>query len=103
MIEATIATHPHGAEKVLAEVWLRSYWKGWLDLPALISFATREGATQIVTPCAPTGPVASALTGLARLAAAQGITRTRVLRGHDRQVWPHATLGFFRLREVVMR
>ncbi|WP_137112484.1 FAD-binding domain-containing protein [Rhodobacter sp. SY28-1] len=71
-------------------------------LPALLRLATEAGATQIVTPYAPTGPVASALNDLARLAEPQGLTLTRILRDHDRLAWPHATHGFFRFREAVM-
>lgn len=68
------------------------------ELAALLDFAEREGTAQIVTPYAPTGPVASALTDLARLAAERGITVSRLLREHDRRAWPHATHGFFRFR-----
>ena len=69
---------------------------------ALLDFAAREGATQIVTPYAPTGPLARSLTELAALATSQGITLSRILRDHDRRAWPHATHGFFRFREAVM-
>lgn len=72
------------------------------DLGALLDFAEREGTAQIVTPYAPTGPVANALTDLARVAATRGITVSRVLREHDRRAWPHATHGFFRFRNAVM-
>ncbi|MFM7333591.1 MAG: FAD-binding domain-containing protein [Tabrizicola sp.] len=72
------------------------------DLSALLDLAEAEGVKQIVTPYAPTGPVASALSDLARLAKPRGITLVRVLREHDRQAWPHATHGFFRFREAVM-
>jgi deoxyribodipyrimidine photo-lyase len=72
------------------------------DLTALLAVAETAGATQIVTPYAATGPVASALTDLARLATPRGITLARVLRDHDRMAWPHATHGFFRFREAVM-
>jgi deoxyribodipyrimidine photo-lyase len=75
---------------------------GRADLAALLELTHRTGATQIVTPYAPTGPVASALADLERLAAPQGITLVRVLRDHDRHSWPHATHGFFRFREAVM-
>ncbi|MFN3992361.1 MAG: FAD-binding domain-containing protein [Tabrizicola flagellatus] len=71
-------------------------------LPALVDLAERAGAVQIVTPYAPTGPVASALSDLASLAARRGIGLTRVLRAHDRHAWPQATHGFFRFREAVM-
>lgn len=72
------------------------------DLTALLDAAQAAGAAQIVTPHAPTGPVASALSDLARLASPRGITLARVLRDHDRQAWPHATHGFFRFRAAVM-
>jgi deoxyribodipyrimidine photo-lyase len=68
----------------------------------VLAFCERVGATQIVTPHAPTGPVASRLADLARQARTQGITLAAVLRDHDRQAWPHATHGFFRFREAVM-
>lgn len=32
VIDATLRTHPRGAEKFLAEVWWRTYWKGWMEL-----------------------------------------------------------------------
>lgn len=32
VIDATLRAHPRGAEKFLAEVWWRTYWKGWLEL-----------------------------------------------------------------------
>jgi deoxyribodipyrimidine photo-lyase len=71
-------------------------------LPALLRFAAEAGVRQIVTPYAPTGPIASALGYLARLAGPEGITLSRVLRTHDWEAWPHATHGFFRFREAVM-
>ncbi len=72
------------------------------DLAGLLDLAEANGATQIVTPYAPTGPIASTLARLSRLAIARGITVAQVLRDHDRQAWPHATHGFFRFREAVM-
>jgi deoxyribodipyrimidine photo-lyase len=72
------------------------------DLVALLDLAQTLGATQIVTPYAPTGPVASALSDLLALAAPRGIALARILRDHDRGAWPHATHGFFRFREAVM-
>ena len=72
------------------------------DLAALLGLADSEGIRQIVTPYAPTGPVASALKDLDRLARPRGITVARILRDHDLNAWPHATHGFFRFREAVM-
>lgn len=68
----------------------------------VLAQAQSEGAAQIVTPYAPTGPIASRLVELTRLARPQGITVARVLRDHDREAWPHAAHGFFRFREAVM-
>jgi deoxyribodipyrimidine photo-lyase len=72
------------------------------DADAVLAFAKQHGASQIVTPYAPTGPIATRLAALARMASEEGITVARVLRDHDRAAWPHATHGFFRFREAVM-
>lgn len=75
---------------------------GRADLSGLLDLADREGVRQIVTPYAPTGPMADALSDLARRAAPRDIAVAQVLRDHDRFAWPHATHGFFRFREAVM-
>ena len=72
------------------------------DLAALADWAAAQGAAQVVTPHAPTGPAQSALIRLAPLLACRGIALTRVLRDHDRTAWPHATRGFFGFRAAVM-
>jgi deoxyribodipyrimidine photo-lyase len=72
------------------------------DLTDLLDLVDRDGITQIVTPYAPTGPIATTLAELARQSTPRGITLACVLRDHDRQAWPHATYGFFRFREAVM-
>jgi deoxyribodipyrimidine photo-lyase len=43
VIAATLEAHPRGAEKFLAEVWWRTYWKGWLELRPGIWTAYRQG------------------------------------------------------------
>jgi deoxyribodipyrimidine photo-lyase len=45
VIDATLRAHPRGAEKFLAEVWWRTYWKGWLELRPGIWAAYRQGLT----------------------------------------------------------
>jgi deoxyribodipyrimidine photo-lyase len=72
------------------------------DETAVIALAEAQGLRQIVTPYAPTGPIATRLRSLAKAASAEGNTLARVLRDHDRQAWPHASHGFFRFREAVM-
>ena len=75
---------------------------GRTELSALLEQAERAGARHIVTAHAPTGPVASTLSALARLAESRGMRVRQILRDHDRRAWPHATHGFFRFREAVM-
>jgi deoxyribodipyrimidine photo-lyase len=43
VIAATLKAHPRGAEKFLAEVWWRTYWKGWLELRPGIWTAYHQG------------------------------------------------------------
>jgi deoxyribodipyrimidine photo-lyase len=43
VIGATLRAHPAGAETFLAEVWWRTYWKGWLELRPGIWTAYRLG------------------------------------------------------------
>lgn len=66
-----------------------------LDATVLITAAHAAGARQIVTPCAPVGPLADALAALAPALAAEGIALTPVRRRWDEGLWPHARRGFF--------
>lgn len=66
-----------------------------LDAETLISAAQAVGAGQILTPCAPVGPVADALALLEPALAAEGIALRRVRRRWDAGLWPHARRGFF--------
>lgn len=43
VLKATLAAHPRGAEKFLAEVWWRTYWKGWLELRPGLWTTYRQG------------------------------------------------------------
>ncbi|NGQ92782.1 DNA photolyase [Rhodobacter sp. HX-7-19] len=45
-IEATLRAHPQGADKFLAELWWRTYWKGWLERRPAIWSAYRQGLTE---------------------------------------------------------
>ncbi len=46
VIDATLRAHPQGADKFLAEVWWRTYWKGWLERRPAIWAAYRQGLTE---------------------------------------------------------
>lgn len=72
-------------------------------LDALADSLAAGGVEQLVTPYAPIGPTAAALQRLVPLLDARGIRLVRLLRPHDRAAWPHATHGFFRFRDAVMR
>lgn len=67
----------------------------------LIRWARGTGAADIVTPYAPTGPMADTLRDVARALTPDGIAVTRALRPDDARMWPHATHGFFRFREAI--
>ena len=43
VLEATRSTHPQAADKFLAEVWWRTYWKGWLELRPAVWTSYRQG------------------------------------------------------------
>jgi len=45
-IDATHRAHPQGADKFLAELWWRTYWKGWLERRPAIWSAYRQGLTE---------------------------------------------------------
>lgn len=55
-----------------------------------------QGITQVVTPWAPCGPTADALSTLESELNARAIKLTRVPREWDLRLWPRATHGFFR-------
>ena len=48
VIAAVAATHPTGADKFLAEVWWRTYWKGWLELRPGIWTDYQQGLTAAI-------------------------------------------------------
>jgi len=55
-----------------------------------------QGITQVVTPWAPCGPTADALSALESELNLRAIELIRVPRNWDLQLWPRATHGFFR-------
>ena len=68
---------------------------------ALADWAAASGATTVVTAYAPVGPVAEALDRLAPALAARGLRLCRLRRAWDEAIWPHATRGFFQVRERI--
>ncbi len=69
----------------------------------LVDWATRAGATQIVTAFVSQGPTRDWLDGVVPSLEDAGITLAEVQRDWDRAVWPHATAGFFRVKKKIPR
>lgn len=70
--------------------------------PSMIAAAARAaGVTRLATAYAPVGPVADALAALATTLDAEGLKVTRKRRSWDDRFWPHATKGYFKLRENI--
>lgn len=68
---------------------------------ALGERARELGATRIVAPFAPVGPVATAIVALREALAARGIALDEIGRAYDATVWPYATRGFFNLKDKI--
>jgi deoxyribodipyrimidine photo-lyase len=72
-----------------------------LDSTTLQAAAQKAGATQILTPYTPVGPVADALDKLALDLSQAGITLVQIRRSWDTRFWPHAQKGFFPFKEKI--
>lgn len=59
----------------------------------ILTWASKEGLEQIITPYAPVGPVASLLAEL--INSSDGPVISRVMRSYDARAWPYAERGFF--------
>jgi len=74
------------------------------DAPdALAKWAGAAGATQIATAYVPRGPLRDWLTEATPALQARGITLCEWQRDWDRRVWPHATAGFFKVKQRLAR
>jgi deoxyribodipyrimidine photo-lyase len=71
------------------------------DPAALVAAARDAGATQLVTAEVPQGWLRDWLEAAAPALAAAGVTLTDWRRPWDAALWPHATAGFFKLRERI--
>lgn len=68
---------------------------------ALVSLAHKANVTQIVTPYAPVGPVASALDDAERALKDEGVSLILLRRPWDTHFWPHAKKGFFPFKKQI--
>ena len=69
----------------------------------LAKWAARAGATQIVTPFVPQGPLRDWLNEATPALDAAGITFCEWQRDWDSAVWPHATAGFMKVEKNIPR
>jgi len=68
---------------------------------SLAAWAAAHGVRQIVTPYVPRGPLHDWLTDAAPHLAAQGIVLAEWRRAWDEALWPHATAGFFKVKQRI--
>ena len=73
------------------------------DPAALAKWAVGAGATQIATPYVTTGPLRDWLDQAAPSLARAGITLCEWRRDWDAAIWPHATAGFFKVKQNIPR
>jgi deoxyribodipyrimidine photo-lyase len=67
----------------------------------LAAWAMRAGVTQIVTAYVPQGPLRDWIDAATPALAARGITFAEWRRDWDSAIWPHATAGFFKVKERI--
>ena len=73
------------------------------DPTALAKWAAASGATQIATPYITTGPLRDFMDDAAPSLARAGITFCEWRRDWDAAIWPHATAGFFKVKQNIPR
>ena len=71
------------------------------DPAALAKWAAAAGATQIATAFIPRGPLRDWLDQAGPSLAAQGLTLCEWQRDWDAAIWPHATAGFFKVKQNI--
>ncbi len=73
------------------------------DPASLAKWAVSAGATQIATPYITRGPLRDWLDEAAPALAKAGITLCEWRRDWDTAIWPHATAGFFKVKQNIPR
>jgi deoxyribodipyrimidine photo-lyase len=73
------------------------------DPADLAKWAASAGATQIATPYITRGPLRDWLDQAGPFLAAQGIALCEWRRDWDSAIWPHATAGFFKVKQNIPR
>lgn len=74
-----------------------------VDAEELAAFAAGEGAAQVVTGFATVGPAVESFPEVNRALRHAGLTLGEHRRSWDDQAWPHATRGFFAMKQQIPR
>ncbi len=98
---AFVATATDDARERAGRYFNCSTSTGALDADAVIAAANAAKAKAVVTPYAPVGPVADALSAIEPALADAGLPLIRVRRDWDSAFWPYATKGFFPFKERI--
>jgi hypothetical protein len=69
----------------------------------IVALAKRHGATQILSAYLPVGPVRDHLLEMSSVFETNGLTFCEGRRRWDDMVWPHATAGFFKVKQQISR
>ncbi|TAG11668.1 MAG: deoxyribodipyrimidine photolyase, partial [Rhodobacterales bacterium] len=64
-------------------------------------WAASTGATQIAMPYVTRGPLKDWMDEAAPALAAKGIALTELRRDWDATIWPHASAGFFKVKQHI--
>lgn len=73
------------------------------DPAALARWAASAGARQIATPYITTGPLRDWMDAADPALQAKDISLTEFQRPWDKAIWPHATAGFFKVKQQIPR
>ena len=71
------------------------------DPEELANWAKRSGVQQIITPYIPEGPLRDRFRAAEPVLAERGIRLCEWRRDWDSAIWPHATAGFFKVKERI--
>jgi deoxyribodipyrimidine photo-lyase len=72
-----------------------------LDGDSIAEWAEGIGASVVLTPYVPVGPVEESIADAAHWLAMRGLKLVMLRRHYDAMLWPHATRGFFDLRDRI--
>jgi hypothetical protein len=89
------------ADRVQQAFGLDSTVTRLLDPDAVVTACREADVSNIITPCAPVGPVAEALKSLQGTLGEAGIRLYRLRRDWDSEAWPNATRGFFPFKKKI--